>query len=176
MPAPLLWLGAAALSVYTADKANSAHDRRKLVVDFMPGESPQRSTPVNGSIVTCGIFGMLDHTGIWVNGNIYELAGSGLVRCLSPERFLSQRSGNQVYVACDPHNNVLFESRAATNAQSLLFTMREYHVLNQNCHKFVAETLANKQLDITSFSELNTFLHTFFNTPIRWNLTQINFR
>jgi hypothetical protein len=44
--------------------------------------------PINGSVVCCGIFGALTHTGLWVNGGIIELSGSGLVRTVSPERFI----------------------------------------------------------------------------------------
>lgn len=176
MPAPLFWLGAAILGAYTANEANSAYLKRKRVIDAMPGESPHYTTPVNGAIVSCGIYGVLDHTGIWVDGNIYELAGSGLVRCVTPERFVGERSGEQVYIACDPYNNALFDINAADTAQSLLFSTLDYHLLTQNCHKFVADVLAKQSVDITSFSDLNTFLHDFFNSPIRWNLTQINFR
>jgi hypothetical protein len=134
------------------------------------------TAPVNGSIVTCGVYGVLDHTGIWVNGNIYELAGSGLVRCVSPERFVGDRSGSQVYIACDTSNNALFDIDAAERAQYLLFSNIDYHLLSENCHKFVAEVLANQDVDITSFSDLNTFLNVFFSSSIRWNLSKINFR
>lgn len=176
MPAPLLWLGAAALGAYTANQANTAYLKRKMVVDAMPGESKQRSVPVNGSIVTCGIYGVLDHTGIWVDGNIYELSGKGLVRCLSPNRFLGDRTGNKIYVACDPFDNVLYDFDACERAKALLFTLLDYHLVNENCHKFVAQLIANKSVDITSFTGLNTFLSQFFDTSIRWNLTEINIR
>jgi hypothetical protein len=177
MPVPLIWLGAAVLGAYTANTANTAYLKRKKIVDAMPGESHQYTTPVNGSIVTCGVYDVLDHTGIWVDGNIYELSGRGLVRCVSPERFLGQRTGNHIYIACDPSNNALFNMQAAKTAQSLLFSTLDYHLLSQNCHKFVAEVLSEGQhVDITSFSDLNSFLNIFFNSVIRWNLTQINFR
>ncbi|MFT4655318.1 MAG: hypothetical protein ACJA0G_000322 [Kangiellaceae bacterium] len=176
MPVPLIWLGAAVLGLYTANEANTAYLKRKMVIDAMPGESPHYTAPVNGSIVTCGVYGVLDHTGIWVNGNIYELAGSGLVRCVSPERFVGDRSGSQVYIACDTSNNALFDIDAAERAQYLLFSNIDYHLLSENCHKFVAEVLANQDVDITSFSDLNTFLNVFFSSSIRWNLSKINFR
>lgn len=176
MPVPLIWLGAAALGAYTANEVNTAYLKRKRVVDAMPGESPHCSKPVNGSVVTCGIYGILDHTGIWVDGNIYELSGKGLVRCLSPNRFLGDRSGNKIYVACDPLNNPLFDFDTCKRAKDLLFNLLDYHLFNENCHKFVAQTIANEEVDITSFSGLNSFLSQFFETPIRWNLTEINIR
>jgi hypothetical protein len=176
MPVPLIWLGAAALGAYTANKANTAYLKRKSVVDAMPGESPHYSLPVNGSIVTCGIYGVLDHTGIWVDGNIYELSGKGLVRCLSPRRFLGSRTGSKIYIACDHMNNPLFDIGACKRAKKLLFTIHDYHLFKENCHKFVAQLITNNDVNITSFSDLNTFLSLFFNTPIRWNLTEINIR
>lgn len=176
MPAPLIWLGAAALGAITANEVNTAYLKRNKVVDAMPGDSKHSSAPVNGSIVTCGIYGVLDHTGIWVDGNIYELSGNGLVRCLSPNRFLGDRSGNKIYMACDTLNNPLYNTAASIRAKQLLFQLLDYHLLNENCHRFVAQLIADKELDITSFSGLNTFLSDFFDTPIRWNLTEINIR
>jgi len=176
MPAPLLWLGAAALGAYSANKANTAYLKRKSILDAMPGESPYYTRPSTGSIVTCGIYGVLDHTGIWIDGNIYELAGSGLIRCLSPERFIGNRSGNTIYVACNQNNQALRDRAAAQKAQSLLYTVTDYHVLKQNCHKFVAQMLTQDNVDITSFSDLNTFLHGFFAQSIRWNHAKIDFR
>lgn len=176
MPAPLIWLGAAALGAITANEVNTAYLKRNKVVDAMPGDSKHLSAPVNGSIVTCGIYGVLDHTGIWVDGNIYELSGNGLVRCLSPNRFLGDRSGNKIYMACDTLNNPLYNTGASKRAKQLLFHLLDYHLLNENCHRFVAQLIADKEIDITSFSGLNTFLSDFFDTPIRWNLTEINIR
>ncbi len=176
MPAPLIWLGAAALGAYTANKTNTNYLKRKQIIDSMPGESNFISKPRNGSVVTCGIYGVLDHTGIWVDGNIYELSGSGLVRCVSADRFLTDRSGETIYVACDLNNRPLSDSQAAVRARSLLYTALDYHLVNENCHKFVAEILANTTVSITSFSDLNTFLSTHYETPIRWNRAKINFR
>ena len=174
MPAPLIWLGAAALSAYAANKANSAYLKRENIVDALPGDSLYSSAPKNGSIVACGIYGVLDHTGIWVDGNIYELAGNGLVRCVSPQRFLGDRSGNKIYIAANQSNRAYANKAAAEKARSLLYSLLDYHLLNQNCHKFVAEVLLGSSADITSFSDLNVFLSEFFKGPIRWNLIEIN--
>lgn len=173
MPAPLLWLGAACVSLYASNKANTAYLKRKYIVDAMPGETNHKVRPKNGSIVTCGIYGVLDHTGIWVDGNIYELSGQGLIRCLSPERFLGNRSGSTIYVACDPLNKVLANPLVCDVLRSHLYTMLDYHLFDQNCHKFVAEVYAGHEVDITSFSALNSFLSQYFDCPIRWNLTHI---
>lgn len=169
MPAPLIWLGAACLGLYASNKANVAYLKHRDIIDAMPGESDQLSMPVNGSIVTCGIYGVLDHTGIWYENTIYELSGKGLVRCVSPARFLGNRSGNKIYVACNPNNQVLKNRLAAKRARRQLFSLLDYHLFDQNCHRFVAEMLVNHELEITSFSDLNTFLSEFFEVPIKWN-------
>lgn len=174
MPAPLLWLGAAALGLYSANKVNNASLKRRKIIDSMPGDSDYLSRPKNGSIVTCGIYGVLDHTGIWFNNNIFELAGSGLIRCVSPTRFLGTRSGKSIYVACDINNRPLCELSAALKANKLLYNVLEYHLLKQNCHKFIAELIAGHKLDITSFSDFNTFLHGHFAQAIRWNRAKID--
>jgi hypothetical protein len=147
-----------------------------MVIDAMPGESPHMVSPVNGSIVSCGIYGVLDHTGIWVDGNIYELAGNGLVRCISPDRFIGERTGRRIFVACDTANSPLHSSDAASRAKDLLYSNVDYHLLKDNCHKFVATVLANKNVKITSFSDLNKFLYNFFQESVRWNLSEITFR
>ncbi len=174
MPVPLIWLGAVAIGAYTANKANNKHLKRSRIVLALPGESAVQTVPTNGSIVCCGIYGLLDHTGIWVDGNIYELAGNGLVRCVSPSRFLGNRSGDTIYVAADINDNPLFDALAAKRSQALLFQLVDYHLFKENCHKFVAQILAQERLDVTSFSDLNSFLSQFFNTTIKWNLIKIN--
>ena len=173
MPAPLLWLGAACVGLYASNKANTAYLKRKYIIETMPGESNHKVNPVNGSIVTCGIYGVLDHTGIWVDGNIYELSGKGLVRCLSPARFLGNRTGSTIYVACDPLNKALTNPEVCQRAKKQLFSCLDYHLFEQNCHKFVAELYAEYEVDITRFSELNVFLSNYFSCPIRWNMALI---
>jgi Cft2 family RNA processing exonuclease len=96
-----------------------------------------------------------------------------LVRCISPSRFLNNRSGEKIYIACDRDGNPLVESLAIERTQSQLYSLYDYHVLRQNCHKFVGEMIAGTTQDITSFSDLNVFLSGHFNTPIDWRLTQV---
>lgn len=176
MPAPLIWLGAAAVSIYAGSKLNTAQLRRNNIVRKLPGDCKQAITPVNGSIVTCGIYEVLDHTGIWIDGNIYELNGNGLVRCISPARFLKNRSGDKIYLACDAKGQALKEVSSISRIKAQLFSLYDYHVVRQNCHKFVAEMISGHHCDITSFSEFNAFLSQHFDTPIDWRLTQINIR
>ena len=180
MPAPLLWLGAAALSIYATNEANTAYLKRKRVLSRLPGESKHgdlvKVVPENGSIVSCGIYGVLDHSGIWVDGNIYELNGNGLVRCISSNRFLQNRSGDTIYVACCQNHSPLKSRQAANRAVKHLYQVRDYHLIKQNCHRFVAEMLTGKTHSITSFSDLNEFLHEFFGKTIAWHQAKVNFR
>lgn len=170
MPAPLVWLGAAAVSLYATNKLNTAHLRKRNVIARMPGDCVEAVRPRNGSIVTCDIFEVFEHTGVWINGNIFELNGNGLVRCISPERFIQNRSGEKIYVACDVQGNPLVEPLAIERTKSALYSLYDYHVIRQNCHRFVAEMIAGNRQDITSFSDLNGFLSQHFNTAIDWRL------
>jgi hypothetical protein len=174
MPVPLIWLGAAAVSLYTANKLNASDLRQRNIISRLPGDCREPIAPVNGSIVTCGVYELLDHTGIWIDGNIYELKGNGLVRCISPDRFLQNRSGDQIYVACNMQNQPLVELNVVARTKSQLYSLHEYHLLRQNCHKFVAEMVSGYPRDITSFSELNEFISDYFSSPVDWRLTQIN--
>lgn len=176
MPAPLLWFGAACLGLYASNRANEAYLRSSSTVGKLPGESNKRVTPKNGAIVTCGIYGVLDHTGVWVNGNIYELSGKGLIRSLSPERFLQNRTGKNIYVACDEHFMPLATDDVSRRCIDNLYEMRDYHLINNNCHQFVAEMLTGQRTRITSFSELNKALSSLFLTSINWHEAKINFR
>ncbi|MGQ8363763.1 hypothetical protein [Glaciecola sp. 1036] len=168
MPAPLIWLGAAVLGLYASDKANIAYLKQKNIVKGMPGDQSDKVEPADGSVVCCGVYGVLDHTGIWVDGNIYELNGNGLVRCISPSRFLDNRTGSTIYVACNDYGVALANTTASNRAQSHLYSLFDYHLIRQNCHRFVAEMIAGICIDITSFSELNTFLNKHYDERISW--------
>ncbi|MFC3121811.1 hypothetical protein [Agaribacter flavus] len=174
MPAPLLWLGAAALGIYASDRANTEYMKRKQIVTSMPGEGTFAVTPENGAVVCCGVYGVLDHTGIWVDGNIYELNGNGLVRCISPARFIENRSGEAIFVACDKRANVIANPVAAQRAQSQLYQLYDCHLFKQNCHRFVAEQILGTSADITSFSALNGILHEHYAKTIAWNPLLMN--
>ncbi len=175
MPAPLLWLGAACLGLYATNKANNSYMKSTNTVRYLPGESSKRVLPRNGSIVTCGIYGVLDHTGIWVDDGIYELSGSGLIRTVSPERFLENRSGDSIYLACNDDYLPLAVQEVAERCKENLFQLRDYHILDNNCHQFVLEMLTGKKTEITSFSQLNDALSTLFLTSINWHEANVDF-
>lgn len=175
MPAPLLWLGAACVGLYASNKANHAYLKHTKTVRYFPGESSKRIVPVNGSIVTCNIYGVLDHTGIWIDGGIYELSGSGLIRKVSPARFLENRSGEDIFIACDDDFLPLVSPEVSERCKQSLYEFRDYHLLNNNCHRFVLEMLFGEKTGITSFSDLNDALSTSFLTSINWHKANVEF-
>ncbi len=123
--------------------------------------------PIPGSIVCCDIYGVFTHTGIWLNGSVVELAGNGLVRNISPERFLQQRSGSQIFVMGSDSGEVLACEHAAAQAHSQIFEYLPYDVITNNCNRFVATCYGLPQpQDVTLFNELTDKLSNFFNKLI----------
>lgn len=168
MPAPLLWLGASAIAILAGAKYSNDKCLEKSV-SRLPGNSAIEVEPVNGAIVSCGIFGFFEHTGIWVDGNILELKGNGLIRGVSPNRFLQTRSGDDIYMACDNHNRPLIQADAADRALSRLFSYSEYDVIKNNCHKFVWQCISGEDMPLTRFSALNQKMAERFATTIHWH-------
>lgn len=167
MPAPLLWLGAGALALIAGAKYES-NERMKRYSKVLPGTSKKQVQPVDGAIVSCGVFGVFEHTGIWLDGSIIELKGNGLVRGISPQRFLHDRSGDHIYIACDENDQPLVNKGAANRAVSRLFTYSAYSVLDNNCHKFVWQCVSGESQALTQFSSLNKKLSEMFLTSINW--------
>jgi hypothetical protein len=168
MPVPFLWLGAGAIAMLAGVKYSN-DKRLGESVSHLPGNSDIKVEPVNGAIVTCGVYGFFEHTGIWVDGNIVELKGNGLIRGISPSRFLQERSGDNIYIACDDTNMPLVHPDAANRAISQVFTYSEYDVLNNNCHKFVWQCISGETLSLTRFSELNQKIAEHFTKSISWH-------
>lgn len=138
--------------------------------------SSYQLTPINGSVVCCHIFGAFMHTGIWVNGGIVELAGSGLVRSVSPTRFLHNRTGEQIFTMGDDRANILSSDLAAVNAQQRIFEYVNYDVIANNCNRFVASCFdLDNTKEIMLFEELTENLANFFNRTLVFYPTTIVF-
>lgn len=168
MPAPLLWLGAGAVALLAGAKYSNDKTLEESVATE-PGTSDKKVIPVNGAIVTCGIYEFFEHTGIWVDGNIIELKGNGLIRGISPNRFLHDRSGEVIYVACDANSNPLVAAGAVERAVSRLYSYSEYDVIKNNCHNFAWYCVSGENVSLTRFSELNQSIAERFNTAIHWH-------
>ncbi|WP_448213441.1 lecithin retinol acyltransferase family protein [Colwellia sp. MEBiC06753] len=194
MPLPLFWLGAAAISALAVkeladDRKKQQHQRRdysserlnpldidKSPVAIYPSElfnTEQIATPTVGSILCCGIGGLLDHTGIWVGDNtIIELDGNGLVKPVSKERFTKERSGKHIFVACDANAIPLSDEVAAHRAIQQIYQYREYDLIKNNCHHFVWQCFEPGAQRLTTFSALNKKIAKRFNQKIYWDLCQ----
>ncbi|SHI16147.1 hypothetical protein [Ferrimonas marina] len=177
LPVWLLLAGAAAAVEYRAQR-NKIQARRY----FDPGEpgmalSPsqwlpgaRKVEPTPGSVVVCHVFGVVEHSGIWLGDDtIAELHGSGLIRGISPKRFLHKRSGARIYVCCDRHHRPLGSELAAQRAAEQLFTARDYHLRNNNCHRFVWSCLSGSEQRISSFHSLNRRLADHYQQALYWD-------
>jgi hypothetical protein len=172
MALPLLLLGASAL-VLLASNETSIEKENRTRIKAMPGEGKERVKPVDGAIVSCGVFGLFDHTGIWLDDSVVELKGNGLIRGVSPRRFLQNRSGEQIFIACDQHNQPLVSEMAATRASQRLFEYSEYDLFKNNCHKFVWQCISGKQTQFSRFSEFNRLLAQQFDCEINWQVADV---
>jgi hypothetical protein len=169
---PVIYIGAGLAALYAGAKLSETHQKQKKVVSHFPGETQQSVLPKAGSIVCCEVYHVLDHTGIWTEEGIVELNGNGLIRCISPKRFLQERSGNNIYVACDPVGQPLYDAEAANRALTHIYTYTPYHLLNNNCHQFVARLMASSAMSLTSFADLNEYLAIHFGCPLSWRRTK----
>ena len=173
MPAPLIWLGVGLATLYATDQLSKHANKKQNRIRHYPGESDLPVKPVDGAIVSCGIFGVFDHTGIWLDGSIIELKGNGLIRAISPERFIDNRSGEDIFVATDENAIPLAESLTCERAADRLYQYSDYHVIENNCHRFVWNCLSGTNEKITRFTELNSCLHNHFACPISWHRAKV---
>ena len=126
--------------------------------------------PVAGSIVCCEVYGVLDHSGIWIDADtIVELSNNGLVKAVSAQRFLTERSGDNIFVACDSQHKPIVIKEAIDRAVNSVFTYRGYDVIENNCHRFVNYCLTGKEDELTRFQSLNDRLFKLSGKNIYWD-------
>lgn len=192
MPLPLLWLGGAAIGA--AFLADERQKRLQLERDRLLGRAPKQALanramlaapsqwqkgfkqviPEPGSIVCCYVFGVIEHTGIWLGDDcLVELHGSGLVRAVSIKRFLAGRTGSQIYLACNHQHQPLVSEAVLERAQQTIYQYREYDLFDNNCHRFVWSCISGHEISIQSFNELNQQLAAHFNQGIYWDEMQL---
>lgn len=175
MPIPLLWLGAGLGSLALGHHLHKEQQRNRLTVGRFPGEDSVKVKPQNGAVVCCGIYGVFEHSGIWFDDQIIELKGNGLIRAISPQRFLANRSGEQIYVACNAQRQVLVKSECASRAVSMIFNYAPYDLFKNNCHRFSWQCVSGQSDMVTQFSDLNDRLAESFLTPVHWQPAAIHF-
>ncbi|MBT0586417.1 hypothetical protein [Alteromonas oceanisediminis] len=168
MALPLIWLGAGVLAAVAGTKLSRDGLKSRGDIKHFPGECRLVSEPANGSVVCCGIYEVFQHSGIWVDGNIIELRGNGLVRAISPQRFLKDRSGNRIYVACDESRTPLVSEGCAARAIAQVYQFADYDVIGNNCHRFSLQCVLGYDQLVTRFGSLNAALRHHFNTTLYW--------
>lgn len=167
MPIPLVWIGLGVGALLASGQWQKTANRSQ--VQCYPGETDIAVRPQDGAVVCCGIYGAFDHSGIWMDDAIIERAGNGLVRAISPARFIASRSGRRVFVACDEQGKVLADTQSGQRAAEQIYHYADYHLLNNNCHQFVASCLHNHPPRVTFFSELNRLLAQRYGSRISWH-------
>jgi hypothetical protein len=167
MALPLFLLGAS-IAAFAGNELSKNNARKSGIVGTFPGERNVMVKPENGAVVCCGVYELFEHSGIWADNAIIERNGNGLVRGVSPYRFIQQRSGKTIYIACDKYNRPLKDEVAMLRAASQLFQLHRYSVIKNNCNRFVAECLSGCDTPITRFSELNSLLFQHFSSTIHW--------
>lgn len=153
---PLILVGAAAYGVYRA---------------LNPGRGPaelffkDHVKPRTGSIVSCRLGLLLDHTGVYIgDGRIIHRDGDGEIREVSPKGFLDRLGGYNpaisIFIGCaDEHPvggaAIAERARKALNRASLA----GYDFVSKNCHCFVNYCITGKYynglLDGTMFGVQN---------------------
>ncbi|WP_028774339.1 lecithin retinol acyltransferase family protein [Shewanella waksmanii] len=186
MALPLIWLGGAVIgAVVLADqreKRKTIESQRRLGkrdssssqgASLNPSlwqSSAIKVRPKPGSIVCCFVYGVIEHTAIWLDEHtLIELHGSGLVRAVSTQRFLAGRTGSKIYLACDHRHQPLVDETMLERAKRSIYQYREYDLLDNNCHRFVWACLTNEERAISSFNEFNQLIAEHFADNIYWD-------
>ncbi|ABV87023.1 lecithin retinol acyltransferase family protein [Shewanella pealeana] len=188
MAFPLIWLGAAAVGAAIIaeerDKQKKIAMKRKqgkAKSEHLQGQSAELApsiwktgdkmvAPEPGGIVCCFVFGVIEHTGIWLGDNtLVELHGSGLVRAVSIKRFLAGRTGSRIYQACNHQHQALIGAQVLDRAKQSIFSYRDYDLFDNNCHRFVWYCLSGEEQPLSSFSKLNDKIGNHFSEAVYWD-------
>lgn len=200
MPLPWIILGAAVAGAVAVRDANSRIRRQDQERFKLPDPDPHepdtaaeraamarrpsdfvrtdiKVKPVPGAILCCGIYGLFEHTGIWLpEGLIVELHGSGLVRAATPKRFLQNRTGSRIFVACDSTAHPLADEQFAERARAAIFSVETYDPLANNCHRFSWRSISEQDEKLTTFKDFNVRLANWFKRRIYWDLCDLDER
>jgi len=137
--------------------------------------------PEEGSILVCKIMGdAFEHSGVYIgDGKIVELAGSGEIRAVSFNQFLSDgptRTGNKIYIACDRDDEPLWCYTAEDNAKEMIGKRRDYNMVTDNCHQFTAGCITGDfENSVNFFWMLQDLIKKELNggEEIKWNVCKI---
>lgn len=181
MSLPLLLVGAAVGSLFAHDKQKDflkAQDNSRRHNNSPTGRDPSEILPsplsspmVVGAVVCCEVYEAFLHTAVVIDVNtIVELHGSGLIRAVSKDRFLRERSGKNIFIACDlrgkPHTFSDIESLASAD----IYNFYEYDLLKSNCYRHTWKWLCGEDASIENFSDFNHKLSCKLNEKIYWDV------
>lgn len=199
MPLPLLWVGAAIGALALADEREKrlTLERERRLGPASSGrqrplqasqQAPLQQAPLivvppsqwqtgltrvkshAGSLVCCHVYGVIEHTGIWLEEDcVVELHGSGLVRAVSEQRFLAGRTGSKIFVACNRQHQPLIASQVAQRAAKAIYQYRHYDVFDNNCHRFVWACISGEEQQLDGFGAFNQQLVRYFKQGIYWD-------
>lgn len=124
-----------------------------------------------GCVVYCNLAGIAEHTGVYVGrGKIAHLDGSGRIELVTKAQFLARLDGRNpadtVFVSCNNQGKVVGHKDWATRALSIVGEQREYSLLRDNCHQFVAECVTGflqYGLGTWQFNRLNDYLGEYYS-------------
>ena len=145
-----------------------------LIKSFIDNVFRDRVTPVIGSVLYCDLTGRLtSHSGIYIgNNHIIHLNGKGIVERVTPDEFIDGTTAMSIYVSCNDTTPV-GSVKAASRAKQMLGKTRDYNMLFDNCHQFVAGCLTGDfEYNASNFLwilEMKTEDYTGSNTWRVWD-------
>lgn len=163
MSLPLILAGAGIMAVLNYRRDRFGREGENIDVSTL------NRLNLKGMVVSCGVFGVFQHTGIWTDRGIVELKGNGLVRIISPERFLQQRSGNGIFIACNNQNIPLSDPLIEANALLQVMHYMNYDLNHNNCYRFVCQCLSEEHHVTASFKQFEQKLEEHFSQEIYWS-------
>lgn len=95
------------------------------------------------------------------------------MKAVSAHRFLEERSGDNIFVACDSEHQPIVIEAVIERAISSVFTYRGYDVIDNNCHRFVNYCISGEEHEITRFQSLNEAIFTHCGKNIYWDKVKI---
>lgn len=189
MPLPIFLLGASVISGLIINEQHKKSLRQqdinrldykvnKNIIGRMPSDilpSNKSIKMIPGTIVCCHVYGGFEHTGIVIDDElIIELHGSGLVKAVTPKRFLSNRSGENIFIACNKAGDAYSFTNAIKRAQEEVYKYYEYNLLECNCYAHTWYCIGGAKEKITDFDDFNEKLFTLTQQAIYWDKVELS--
>jgi len=184
MPLPIFLLGAGVLGGLFINEQHKKYLRKQDIdrlgykskneviarspSDLLPSSKAHKMIP--GAVVCCHVYGGFEHTGIVIEDDlIIELHGSGLVKGVSAKRFLSSRSGENIFIACNKSGHAFTFCDAIPRAQQELYKYYDYSLFECNCYSHSWSCITGTVGKIKSFDDFNLNLYRLTQEEIYWD-------